>query len=174
MAHDVQGGALLVDALQLELQAMGQVLRPHPGGLQGAQQGGPPLQQGQGDAAVRRQLVQGRAEVAVPVQAGGQEGHRPGGVPVQPHPVHLPGEELGESLLQPAPHADPGDGVVLILPQALVIAVLAVVVRQPAQVLELEVLPPGVRRGSRIGQIHHRVFLGQFLQILPQLQRAHL
>ena len=66
---DGQGGAGLMDAAQLELQALGQVSRPHPRGLQGAQQLDAPLDFLHGDRQVPGQVLRAGAQIAVPVQA---------------------------------------------------------------------------------------------------------
>ena len=172
MAHNVQGGALLVDALQLELQALGQVLRSHPGGLQPPEDVQRPLQPGEGDAAALSQLVQGDGEIAPLVQAGGQIPHRLGGLLLQVHGVELSGEEAEQGLLQTAVGPHPGQGVQLLLAELVAVEILVVVVLQPLEILEQLVLL--LRGGGLRLQVHQGVVLGQLAEILLQLHGPHL
>ena len=92
-AHNGQGGAVLPDTEQLQLQALGQVFRPHSGGLQLPKNLQCPLQQGEGKPAVLGQLGQLGGEIAPVVQAGGQVAYRVGQVLIQVHGVELAGQE---------------------------------------------------------------------------------
>lgn len=171
---DGQGGAGLMDAAQLELQALGQVSRPHPRGLQGAQQLDAPLDFLHGDRQVPGQVLRAGAQIAVPVQAGGQVAHRLGGILVQLHGVELAGEEAEQGLLQPLLSAGLSQGVQLLLLHVLVVAVLMVVVLQPAQPAQKLLVLGAVCLRPAVVQLDDRVLLGQLPEVRLHLQRAHL
>ena len=167
-----QGGPALPLPLKLKGQALGQIPGPHPRRVQGLKQGEPLLQNGGGQARRLGQIGHIIPEIAVLIQAGGQELGPPeddgGGVAPLQLPCQMEQQGVGQSPVRP----HPGQGVQLIPVGGDVLPVLVIQIRQglqtPPQLLAL------IPRVGRLGQFGGRIFLDQFLDKLPQLQGAHL
>ena len=172
LLDDGQGGARLSPAAQLNGQALGQVLGAHPRRVQGLEQGQAVLQHRSGQARRLGQVGHAVPEIAVLVQTGGQElgapEHQRGGVA----PLQLAGQMEEQGVLQPPVGAHPGQGVQLVPVGGDVLPVLVVQVGQrlepPPQLLPL------VARVRRFGELGGGVLLDQLLDVLVELQGAHL
>ena len=176
MQHDLGGGAVVSDALQLQVQALAQIRSPHSRRLQRLQ----PC-----DAAAQLLLRH--------TSPGGQLLRRHGEVPAVLQTAH----QIVKQLQLPLRHLQPGDlaaqkalqrlrqtsvgadavhgGVLFLLIGPLIVAVLAVVFLQPAPAVQPALGLPG-QRLLLVGQLqlHRGVFLRHGLQILPYLQPPHL
>lgn len=121
------------------------------------------------------QLLQGVTEVAVPVQAQAQKLRRRQGTVGGLLAGELPEQVPLQGLLQAAGVAQALQGVAQTLPGGAGIGpVLAVLLGEPLQPLGQGALGRGRVLPGTGGKLQHRIFQGQLLEIIGQLQAAHL
>ena len=174
--YDLGGGAVISDALQLQVQALAQIRSPHPRRLQRLQPCDAAAQLLLRHTGSDSQLLRRCGEIPAVLQTAHQI------VKQLPLPLrHLQSGDLAaqktlQRLRQTSVGADTvHGGVLFLLIGPLIVAVLSVVILQPAPAVQPALGLPG-QRLLLVGQLqlHRGVLLCHGLQILPHLQPPHL